>query len=117
MPYPDIPVQHLGAFAQGEIPDPILNQFVDNDGVAVPLSGFTITAEIEARPATLGLGTGTLAIVNASEGRVSYTWHANDMGSVGFYRLQLIAAGAGKRYYSDIFSYQVYDGPDTEEAP
>lgn len=117
MTYPDIPVQHLGSFAIGEQPDPLHNQFKDFDGVPVPLTGFTLTVEIQARPAALDIATGILTITSEAEGRVQYAWDDVDMAAVGFYRLQMKAVNGARKYVSDIFSYQVYQGPDTEEGP
>lgn len=113
MPYPELPVQDLGEFAVGEIPGPALHQFLDNDGNPINLTGFTASIEIESRPVTPGLGTGTVAITDIPNGIVSYTWVAADMMIVGFYRLQIWVTKAGSALSSDVFAYEIYAGPQS----
>lgn len=110
MTFPELPIQDLGRFAIGEIPDPIQHQFLSLIG-PIPLTGYTASIDIESRPLQTGLGTGTVTIVDSPSGIVQYTWHEDDMAEIGYYRLQMHVSKVGSRLSSDIFTYEVYDGP------
>ncbi len=113
-----IPKIKLGNFAQGEVPPPIEHQFLDFDGNAVDISTGTITFNLVRIPAgLLALGTGAKGLVtDGTDGKANYTWVTNDMNEAGFFQGQMWAAKGTNRYASDVFEYNVYDGPGTAPA-
>jgi len=107
------PQQHLGNWAQGAIPASLTNQYTEDDGVTpIPVTGATVTVQIECtNPAATGLGAGTPTVSDGANGIVAYAWAAADTAEPGFYRLQFWAEVGSQKYESDVFTYQVYDGP------
>lgn len=104
----------LGAFAAGAIPPPIEHQYLDFDGLAVDLTGFTtLSMNIEASPTVSGtLGGGTIEFkTDGTDGWVVYTWVVDDMAEPSGYVGQMWASNGTNRYESDLFIYSVYDGP------
>lgn len=103
----------LGAFAAGEIPPPLEVTFTDYDGNALPLTGFTTLAmNIEAIPVvSVTLGTGSIAVTDAANGIVEYTWVEDDMIEPSDYTAQVWVSNGLNRYASDLLIYTVYDGP------
>lgn len=111
----DPTVVDLGAFAAGEVPPPLQITFLDFDGVAVPLGGFSnlqmnIEEEIDK---ALPLGGGTIVVTDAPNGVVEYTWVKNDMLVVGQYTAQAWVDDTINYFASDLYTYTVYDGPGT----
>lgn len=104
----------LGQFAAGEIPAPLRHTFRDFLGEPLVLTGFSVvTMQIEAIPGVAGpIGDGVVSIVDAGNGVVQYQWSATDMLEASSYRAQLwVWDTAMRRYASDVFVYEVYDGP------
>lgn len=109
----ELPIQQIGSFAAGEIPPPVIHQFIDRAGDPLPLTGFTATAFIHVNPAgTEAAAGGTVEIIDFDDALVRYTWAASDMATPASYRLQIWVENAGdtERYASDMFAYEVYDG-------
>lgn len=103
----------LGAYAAGEIPPPLLHQFLDYSGAVVNLTGFTTNdMNIEVLPDVTGpLGNGTVTVTDAANGWVQYDWTATDMAEPGDYIAQLWVGNGVNKYASDPIEYSVYDGP------
>lgn len=102
----------LGVFAAGEIPLPVVHAFKYADGDPIPLTTYTPTVYIEG-PEGVNAGQGTLTVVDAMAGTLSYTWHEDDMQTPGKYRMLLWieAADESTRFASDLITFEVYDGP------
>lgn len=85
---------------------------VDDDGNPVPLAGataFTLTIK-NVNSLTDRTGGGSVQIMNASAGQISYTWGASDTAIVGSFTLQFRWLDAnGKLTFSDPVPWQVKD--------
>lgn len=101
---------NLGVFAAGEIPFPIDHRFLAL-GVPIPLTGYTAWVYIEGPEGDVVLGAGTVAITNAPEGLVRYTWNEDDMQLPGKYKMLIWVDSADNRFASDLIVWEVYDGP------
>lgn len=103
----------LGAFAEGEVPPALEISFTDFEDAAVDLTGFTnLQCNIEEELAgTSGLGTGTIVVSDAPNGKVTYTWVRADMLNAGEYTVQAWVNNGVNYYASDLYTYSVYDGP------
>lgn len=100
----------LKVFAAGEVPYAIRHQFLDELGVPIDLDGWTCWVELEG-PEGPTLGTGDVAIIDASNGVVRYIWAEADMVAPGKYQLLLWVTDTVNRFASDLITYEVYDGP------
>lgn len=103
----------LGAFAAGEVPPPLLHQFLDFSGEVINLTGFTtLDMNIEVIPSVTGpLGDGTVTVTDAPNGKVQYEWTSTDMADPGDYVAQLWVSNGTNWYASDPIEFSVYDGP------
>jgi hypothetical protein len=80
------PSVYLGSFVVGEVPPPLEYQFLDADGAAINLTGFTVVtfqwAELVqgqfVNPIT---ETGTVS--DAATGRVTYVWDGDEFDAPG----------------------------------
>jgi hypothetical protein len=113
---PIIPIKvELGAFAEGEVPPDLLITFRDIKKVVVDLTGFSnLQMNIEEELGDDGFGTGTIALTDATNGLVTYTWVREDMTTVGEYTAQAWVNNGTKYFASDLYIYSVYDGPGTQ---
>ncbi len=107
------PQQDLGQFAAGAIPPSIENLYTDFDDAVVDLTGFTtlVTRIDGPTAAVLTPGTPTVKGSDPTLGTLIYAFGANDMLAPGFYRLQMWASNGTIKLESDVFIYEVYDGP------
>ena len=106
---------NLGVFAAGEIPFPFVHTFktTDTSGNKVPidLTGWTASITFAGPDENGTYGTGTLAITDAANGEVTYTWAAGDFVDVGKYQFLVWVTDTTNRFASDLNVYEVYDGP------
>lgn len=102
----------LGAFAAGEIPRPLVHQFVDYDGTPIDLTGGMDAAfNVESIPSVLGPLGGSATIFDPTGGRVRYDWSDDDLETPADYTGQFWVRVGGHLYASDPILYTVYDGP------
>lgn len=107
------PQQDLGQFAAGAIPPSIENLYTDFDDAVVDLTGFTTLVTRIDGPSGASLTPGTPVVKGGDPtlGTLIYTFTATDMLVPGFYRLQMWASNGTIKLESDVFTYEVYDGP------
>ena len=80
------PTVDLGSFVVGEVPPPLEYQFLDADGVAIDLTGFTVVT-FQWSEYTQGqfvnpvVETGT--VTDAAQGRVTYVWDGDEFSAPG----------------------------------
>jgi hypothetical protein len=109
----------LGAFAQGEVPPPLVVTFTDFDSNVVDLTGFAslqTNIQEEIGNNQNPLGTGTTVLTDAVGGEVTYTWVRDDMADTGEYEAQVWVNNGTNYFASDLYTYSVYDGPGTPPA-
>lgn len=75
---PDVTV---GPFVVGEIPFTLVYQYLDENGAAIDLSGFT--AKFVYRPAGGTATTVNALILDAANGKVSYQWTGAELAAPG----------------------------------
>lgn len=102
----------LGVFAAGEIPYPIVHTYKDKDQQPIDVTGWTTWVEITG-PGALTYGTGSIILLDPSNGKVQYTWAEDDFQDIGAYQVLLWVENPGQtvRLASDLVKYEVYDGP------
>lgn len=109
------PQQYLGKFSAGAVPPTIEHTYLDFQDAIVDLTGFTtLSVQITASAgvtATLGTGTVQNKSADPTNGTLEYLWGSDDMRDPGFYRLQMWASNGVNKLESDVFVYEVYDGP------
>lgn len=84
--------------------------FNDFDGVAVNLTGYTAQMNIQEELGEL-VGTGVINITTPASGIAIYTWVRADMEVPGRYSAQAWVFNGTKYFASDLYMYDVYDGP------
>lgn len=105
----DQPIQSLGAYANGEIPEALTVTIKDGNGVVIDLTGFTPKIAfrvIEGSNSALGSGTITIP-APATNGKVNYAFHINDMNSTGLFQFQIWLSDGINILASEIFQYSV----------
>lgn len=91
----------IGPYVSTEIPEPLEYQFLDADGVAVDLAGFTATFSLQIDPAP---GTSkTAAVTTPAEGKVTYTWVSGDL-TAGTLQAEFVVTNGTNKFFSDRFS-------------
>jgi hypothetical protein len=101
----------LGAFAAGEVPRPLVHQFLDYDNSPVDLTGGVATFNVESIPPVTGPLGGSAVIQDPVNGLVRYEWSDTDMATPADYTAQLWVDLPVYQYASDPILYTVYDGP------
>lgn len=79
----------------------------DTDGVAVDLTGATITGDLQNMTAGTAATaiTGTFALVTAASGILSWARSAADVATLGAYKVQLKATYADTLYEKTLVAY------------
>lgn len=106
---------NLGAFAAGEIPGPLLHTFLDKNGAAIDIDGWTVLGFFAESAGEEMLMGNNPTISDGPGGKVMYIWHPNDMQIAGEYTgllwVQNALSGPSLRLASDRFVWTVEDGP------
>ena len=111
---PTIKKISLGAFAAGEIPGPIVHTFLDKNGTAIDIDGWTVLGfYVEGPEGDVDMGNPT--ITDGPNGVVTYEWQADDLQVPGDYSgllwVQNTVSNPSLRLASDRFVWTVEDGP------
>jgi hypothetical protein len=107
----------LGVFMAGEIPFPIDHIYKRRDKTIIDISGWTLVGfSIEGPDGSANLGSGTFTFTgDGSDGSVTYNWIEDDLQTFGKYEgtmwIQNLPSAATRRLASDLFAWEVYDGP------
>jgi hypothetical protein len=96
-------------YARNEVPEAVEYQFLDADGAAVNLAGFSSTGVLTNMDS--GTAVSRAASVTApSSGKVTFTWAATDLAVAGRFRLVLwVNVGTTARYASEEIWVHVED--------
>ena len=106
------PKKHnLGVFAAGEIPFPLQHTYKDAQSVAIDMTGWSVSTTAEGPDESGSYGSGAVVFTNEAGGEVEYTWVAADFQDVGKYNMLIWAEDGTNRLASDLFVWEVYDGP------
>jgi len=101
----------LSVFPAGEIPAAFQHTYKDNDGAAIPLSGFSASVEITGPDDTADYVKGSLQISDPANGVVTYTWSGDEFIDVGKYQMIVWVGNGVNRFGSDLVKWEVYDAP------
>jgi hypothetical protein len=88
----------ISPWTAGDTHRPISSTFVDDSGVAVDLTGATLSITFDGP--TRYVGTGTFVVLNAAAGTFTYQFSAADvaLANVGDYALQFVATFSDGTY-------------------
>lgn len=104
-----IPIE-IGPFVTGEIPDPLEYQYLDANGAAMPISGYSATFTVRERFATIPtVNTVAAVVTNALLGKVTYTWDGTEIIPQGRYYAEFWIGNGVQRYASEAIEFDVYD--------
>jgi hypothetical protein len=119
----ELRVKHINgdaALPKGAKPDPIVHQFLDQNGDPVDMSVGTWTGQgraeqlwVEAQPPNIGTGS---VVVNDVEATATYTWHSADFGTEGKFRLIIWVGNGTVRYGSTVYEWDVADAPGADPS-
>lgn len=105
----------LGAFPAGEIPPPLLHQFLRYDKTPIDITGWTVLGFYVDGPEGQTVGLSDPTIYNGPNGQVTYSFVEGDMALAGTYKgliwIQNLATNPTLRLASDLYIWDVKDGP------
>lgn len=100
------PTVEIGPYVVGEIPPPLEYTFLDANGVAINLTGFTVRfqrAEIDGGFANAVTVNGALS--DAVNGKVTYSWIATDFSYPGRYGGMFFVGNGTNRFASWLITW------------
>lgn len=89
-------VTELGPYTAGEIPEPWVHVFADNDGVPINLTGYTVRLTTRLNSGAQTVRNGTL--VDGPAGEAGYTWVEGDTDDPGVLEGELVVGNGTYRY-------------------
>lgn len=95
----------LGLFTVGEKPAPLVYQFLDNDGLVINLTGYTVKFVWEPVGGTDTTGNGILLV--AASGTVQYTWTGTEFAVPGQYQGEFWVGNGTNRWASVLITWTV----------
>lgn len=96
----------IGPFLEGELPGALSHQFLDDDGVAIDLTGYSVRF-VWQRVGDSTVTTRNGSLVTAASGIVGYTFVAADLATDGIYKAHWFVGNGTNRYASDPIVYRV----------
>ena len=104
----------IGPFTVGEIPDPLEYQFLDYNGAAMPISGYSATFTVREKYASTPIIDNAVATVtDAAEGKVTYVWTGTAFEDQGHYYAEFWIGNTVQRYASELITFDVHDSQGT----
>ena len=94
-----------GPYTAYEIAPPLQYQFLDDDGVAINLTGYTVKFHYLRHGSAAVTRNATLT--TPLSGIVTYQWIAADLNTAGVYKAQFEVGNLTNRYYSEDIAYRV----------
>lgn len=85
----------LGAVVEGEVPEPWVESWDDNDGTNLPLSGFAATVKFKVNG---GTQTSRAADVNSAVSTTTVTWAAGDHATSGLMAGEVVVTDGTNTY-------------------
>lgn len=100
----------LGSFVVGEVPAPLEYQFLDADGVAINLTGFTVVTfqwgeRVRGQFVNPVVETGTVS--DAAQGKVTYVWDGDEFAAPGEHAGIFYVNNGTVQYASILILWQV----------
>ena len=97
----------IGPYVVGEKPPPLTYSFLDSNGVAVNLTGYT--AKFVCKEADGTVTTWNAVVSTPLSGTVEYVWTGVEFLTPGHYRAEFWAGNTTNRYASLVLVFQVRD--------
>ena len=101
---------HIGPYVAGEIPEALIIQFFQNDGVTeIDLTGYTVNLVL--KNATLADELGTVLVgdlADASAGKARYQWVGGDLDTSAEYVATMWVGNGSTRLASQLIEFTVY---------
>lgn len=91
----------LGPYVAGEVPEQLRHTFLDVDGTAIPITGYSVRFSYKVGSGAQVVRTGTL--VDAANGVAGYQWIEADTATAGVMRGELTVGNATTVRYSEQF--------------
>jgi hypothetical protein len=102
------PQDNAGQYTKGEKPAPLQYQYLDANGTALPITGYTVKAllrELAADPSTTQTLNGSVA--DGPNGIAQYTWTGNEWTTPGKWLMEFWAGNGTQRFASVIITMDV----------
>jgi len=91
----------IGPFVAGEVPEGLEYTFLDSDGVAIDLTGFTATFHLKIGEAEADDLLATVS--DPTEGTVTHTWLEGEL-TAGALRAEFFVENGTNRYASELLT-------------
>lgn len=104
------PSVELGSFVVGEVPAPLEYQFLDADGVAINLTGFTAVTfqwATHVQGQFVNPVTETGSVTDAVNGKVTYVWDGDEFAAPGPHVGMFFANNGTVQYASILVTWNV----------
>ena len=90
------PFTELGSYIAGEIPEPWVHQFLDNNNAPINLTGYQVrvTYKIDAGAQVVRNGT----LNDGPTGKGQYVWISADLATAGFMQGEMTVGNGTNRY-------------------
>lgn len=95
----------IGPYVTGEKPPPLEYSFLNRNGVAIDLSGYT--AKFVYKEADSGAVVSDATVSAPLGGTVTHIWDGTEFATPGSYRAEFWAGNGTNRYASLILAFQV----------
>jgi hypothetical protein len=95
----------IGPYVVGEKPPPLEYSFLDSNGAAIDLSGYT--AKFVCKEADSAAVTVNATVTTPLSGTVEYVWDGTEFATPGSYRAEFWAGNGTNRYASLVMTFQV----------
>jgi hypothetical protein len=114
------PSVDLGSFVVGEVPPPLEYQFLDADGAAIDLTGFTVVtfqwaSLVQGQFVDPVVETGT--VTDAVNGEVTYVWDGDEFAAPGEHAGMFFVNDGTTQYASVLITWQVCLAVGTAPVP
>ena len=86
----------------GEIPNPLVYQFLDGAGAPLSIVGYTAKVNIAEEAGGLSVSNATAVVTDGPNGKVTYTFTGNEFPTPGHWQIEIWVGNAGTRRYASV---------------
>lgn len=94
-------------YIMGEKPSPLIYQFLDANGVAINITGWTVKFNYQERDGVAVTGAGVTSVSDGPNGKAMYTFTGAEFTTAGHYRAEMIVGNGTNRYISVEINFTV----------
>jgi hypothetical protein len=95
----------IGPFVVGEKPAPILYQFLDEDGAALPITGYAAKFSCREQWGLVTKDGAAATLVSGPLGKVEYDWDGTEFPVPGHYLAELWVGNGTNRFASVLIKF------------